>query len=219
LFRAFSQVDASHSRSFGGAGLGLAISRGILQLMGGTISCQSEQGVGSTFTFIIPLAQAECRGALIPSGSRSAETAGCAPKGERIRRLLLAEDDATISEILGVLLRRENYQVDCAENGLKAVELWQQGGYDLVLMDVQMPLLNGFEATCAIRELERERGLHTPIVAMTAHAQREDEQKCLDAGMDAYICKPIDLPLTLQVIGNMVRQNPGGALVPAHEGC
>jgi CheY-like chemotaxis protein len=184
----------------------------------GTISFQSEQGVGSTFTFIVPLEQAECLDAHISSEPRSA-TAGSDPRGERVRRLLLAEDDATISEILGVLLRRENYQVDCAENGLRAVELWQQGEYDLVLMDVQMPLLNGFEATRAIREQERESGgLHTPIIAMTAHAQREDEQKCLDAGMDAHISKPIDLPLTLQVIRNIFRQNPGAALVPAHEG-
>jgi CheY-like chemotaxis protein len=92
------------------------------------------------------------------------------------------------------------YDTDFAENGRSVVEMWQNGNFDLILMDVQMPLKNGFEATAAIREIERTSGGHIPIVAMTAHALKKDEEKCLAAGMDAYISKPIDFAMTLQVI-------------------
>src|SRR6185369_4868983 len=93
-----------------------------------------------------------------------------------------------------------SYNLHIAEDGRKAVEMWEAGEYDVVLMDIQMPYLDGFEATRAIREKERGRGGHTPIVAMTAHALKEDEEKCLDAGMDAYIPKPIDFVKTLHLI-------------------
>ncbi|HBA87237.1 MAG TPA: hypothetical protein DCZ75_04395 [Geobacter sp.] len=210
LFHSFSQVDESHSRSYGGTGLGLAISKEIVERMGGEIAFTSEEGVGSTFSFSVPMAEAPRESDLQSAAvSRSAETASPAP--ERVKlRLLLAEDDATILKFLGLMLNRSNYQVDFAENGMKAVEMWEKGQYDLVLMDVQMPRLNGFEATGAIREKERERGGHTPIVAMTAHASKEDEQRCLDAGMDAFIPKPIDFATTLQVIGDILKQKSSG---------
>jgi CheY-like chemotaxis protein len=115
-------------------------------------------------------------------------------------RILIAEDDPTIRLILGKMLQMANYEIDFAENGLKVVEMRQNGIYDLILMDVQMPLLNGFEATTAIREKERTNGGHIPIIAMTAHALKEDEERCLAAGMDAYVSKPIDFKKTLQVI-------------------
>ena len=99
-----------------------------------------------------------------------------------------------------------NYETDFAENGQLVVEMWEKGKYDLILMDVQMPLMNGFEATAAIREIERTHGGHIPIVAMTAHALKKDEEKCLDAGMDAYISKPIDFARTLQVIRELLKQ-------------
>ena len=104
------------------------------------------------------------------------------------------------------MLKRSNYNLEFAEDGLKVIEMWEKGEYDLILMDVQMPRLNGFEATSAIREKERERGGHTPIVAMTAHARKEDEENCLAAGMDAYISKPIDFKQCLQVIGDIIKQ-------------
>jgi len=206
LFHTFSQVDESHSREYGGSGLGLAISKEIVERMGGTITFTSEEGVGSTFSFTIPLAEASRESdALSAAEPQSVEATSSAPEGERIRHLLLAEDDATIREFLGRMLTMQNYHVDFAEDGLKAVEMWEKGEYDLVLMDIQMPRLNGFEATGAIREKERERGFRTPIVAMTAHASKEDEHRCLAAGMDAFIPKPINFEKTLQVI----RQNSG----------
>jgi CheY-like chemotaxis protein len=94
-----------------------------------------------------------------------------------------------------------------AESGQKVVEMWKEGEYDLILMDVQMPLMNGFEATGAIRAHERNRGGHIPIVAMTAHTLKEDEDRCFAAGMDAYIPKPINFKKTLQIIGDILKQN------------
>ena len=202
LFHAFSQVDESDSRGYGGTGLGLTISQEIVELMGGTITFSSKEGVGSTFSFSIPFAEAIQESyAQSVSKPLSTETISSAPECSGIRRLLLVDDDSTIREFLGRMLTAENYYVDLAENGLKAVEMWEEAKYDIVLMDIQMPLLNGFEATRIIREKEEQRGSHTYIVAVTAHASKEDEQRCLDAGMDAFISKPIDFANTLQVIG------------------
>ena len=210
LFRAFSQVDTSHSRTYGGTGLGLAICREIVELMGGTISFESKEGEGSTFSFTIPLREVVSDGdAQTAAESLSPETI-TAPAGERIPHLLLAEDDPTIRQILELMLTRSNYNLDIAEDGRQAVEMWEKGGYDLVLMDVQMPRLNGFEATHAIREKELERGGHTPIIAMTAHARKEDEERCLAAGMDAFISKPIDFMECLRLIEKVIKQQPGG---------
>jgi CheY-like chemotaxis protein len=207
LFHAFSQVDPSLSRSFGGTGLGLAISREIVELMGGTISFISEEEVGSTFSFTILLGEARFESdALSAVEALSSLAINTAQEGERIPCVLLAEDDETIRQILSNLLKRSNYNVDVAEDGLKVIEMWEKGRYDLILMDVQMPKLNGFDATFAIREKERERGGHTPIIAMTAHTRKEDEEDCLAAGMDAYISKPIDFQQSLKVIADIIKQ-------------
>ena len=207
LFQAFSQVDASLNRSNGGAGLGLAISKEIVAHMGGTISFVSQEGFGSTFSFTIPLEEAKSeRDVVSPVSAISSEASTYVQEGEKIPRLLLAEDDPVIRQFFGLILKRSNYNFDIAENGLKAVEMWEKGGYDLVLMDIQMPQLNGFEATSIIREKERQRGGHIPIIAMTAHAGQEDEERCLAAGMDAYISKPIDFKQSLQLIGAILRQ-------------
>ena len=209
LFRVFSQVDESHTRSYGGAGLGLAISKEIVNHMGGTISFTSIDGKGSTFSCTIPLGVAEAeRGAVLTSGKMV--PAGDAPRAEETikARLLVAEDDQTIRQVLGTMLKISKYEADFAENGQIVVEMWENGKYDLILMDVQMPRMNGFEATIAIREKERICGGHIPIVAMTAHALKKDEERCLDAGMDAYISKPIDFKACLQLIGETLNKKP-----------
>jgi CheY-like chemotaxis protein len=180
--------------------------------MEGTITFTSEEGRGSTFSFTIPLGEAESDSDAGIAPVKSATT-GAAPRAEEIRkpRLLVAEDDQTIRQVLGVMLQRSNYEIDIAEDGQKVVEMWEDGEYDLILMDVQMPRMNGFEATGAIRENERTRGGHIPIVAMTAHALKEDEDRCLDAGMDAYVSKPIDFKVCLQVIGETLKNNGRGS--------
>ncbi|HJV36137.1 ATP-binding protein [Geomonas sp.] len=207
LFREFSQVDESHSRRYGGTGLGLAISREIVERMGGTIRFTSEEGRGSTFTFTVPLNAAR----IVPKERQ--EALGQQPVAPVTDlpgrpRLLLVEDDPTIGTTLLTMLRRYNYQVELAENGLKAVEMWEAGDYQLILMDVQMPLLNGFEATGIIRDKEGSTGGHIPIIAMTAHALQEDQQRCLEAGMDAYISKPIDFAASLKLIKETLSQPP-----------
>lgn len=205
LFHSFSQVDDSHSRGYGGTGLGLAISKELVELMGGSVTFTSEEGVGSAFSFTIPLAES-----LRESGIQVvAKATQPAQEGGRMLRLLLAEDDETIRGFLGLMLTKlADFQVDMAENGMIAVKMWEKGTYDLILMDVQMPLLNGFEATEAIREKEQGRGGHIPIVAMTAHAAKEDEQRCLSSGMDGFISKPIDFEKSLQVIRDAIRRSP-----------
>jgi signal transduction histidine kinase/ActR/RegA family two-component response regulator len=207
LFQVFSQVDESHSRSYGGTGLGLAISKEIVERMGGTISFTSEEGKGSTFSCTIPLREPEAeRDAGFATGEMA--TAGDAPYTEVLTRplILVVEDEQVTRQVLGLMLQRANYECAFAENGQKALEMWESGKYDLILMDVQMPRLNGFEATAAIRDKERTRGDHTPIVAMTAHALKEDEERCLAAGMDAYVSKPIDFKACLQLIGGTLNK-------------
>jgi PAS domain S-box-containing protein len=201
LFHVFSQVDDSHSRSYGGTGLGLAICKELVERMGGMITFTSEGGEGSIFSFTLPLGETEAEQDACLASEKTA-TGGDALRAEEITnaRLLVAEDDHTIREVLGVMLRMSKYETDFAENGQKVVEMWENGQYDLILMDVQMPLMDGFEATVAIREKERTIGGHIPIVAMTAHAHKEAEDKCLASGMDAYISKPIDFAMALNVI-------------------
>jgi PAS domain S-box-containing protein len=207
LFRAFSQGDDSHTRRYGGAGLGLAISSEIVALMGGTIDIASAVGTGSTFSFTVPLAEAAAEGATRPAAvPLSPRPPPAAPEGDRVPRLLLVEDEPTISKVFGLMLRRTKYAVDLAEDGLQAVRMWEKGRYDLVLLDVQMPRLDGFEVSRAIREKEREWGGHTPIIAITAHAGKEAEEKCLDAGMDAYLAKPIDFKKAIALIDEFARQ-------------
>jgi len=207
IFQTFSQVDDSHTRSYGGTGLGLAISKEIIERMGGTISFTSEEGKGSTFFCTIPFGEAGTGVDDSIAPEEAAPTAALLQPGETTKpRLLIAEDDPTIRQVLGTMLQLLNFEIDFAENGQLAVEMWERGNYDLILMDVQMPRMNGFEATAAIREIERTSGGHIPIVAMTAHALKTDEEKCLDAGMDAYVSKPIDFKKTVEVIKESLKK-------------
>jgi CheY-like chemotaxis protein len=121
--------------------------------------------------------------------------------------ILIAEDDQVNRQTLGVILRKFNFDIDFAEDGQKAVEMWERGEYELILMDIQMPRMNGFDATGAIREKERTRGGHAPFVALTAHALKEDKKKCLDAGMDTYVSKPIDFKVCVQVMRETLKKN------------
>jgi signal transduction histidine kinase/DNA-binding response OmpR family regulator len=209
LFESFSQVDGSHTRSYGGTGLGLAISKEIVGRMGGSITFESEAGKGSTFTFTARLGLAA--GEIAEDADARPEVPPVQPTVRRNsgghRHLLITEDDATIRQVLGTMLAMLEYRVDFAEDGCKAIEMWERGSYDMILMDVQMPRLDGFQATQAIREREGSCGGRIPILAMTAHAMKEDEQRCIAAGMDDYISKPIDFQECLQKISALLNCN------------
>ncbi|MDR3581510.1 MAG: response regulator [Oryzomonas sp.] len=125
-------------------------------------------------------------------------------QGRKKIRILLAEDDLGSQLLLGRLLERLNYDIDYAENGRGVIDMWERGDYDLILMDVGMPGIDGLGATRVIREKEREGGGHIPIMAITAHSAEKDEERCLSAGMDAYISKPIDLRKCLEMIEQLI---------------
>jgi signal transduction histidine kinase/CheY-like chemotaxis protein len=198
LFESFQQVDGSTSRKFGGTGLGLAISKRIVEMMGGRIWLDSEPGKGSTFSFTIkaerPLTE---RLRLLdegvdrkPEDGQSAETDCFEGK-----RLLLAEDVEINREIVLSLLEPTLVEVDCAENGAEAVRLFAKTPekYDMIFMDVQMPEMDGYEATNHIRALDNPKAKEIPIVAMTANVFREDIEECLAAGMNGHIGKPLGI--------------------------
>ncbi len=185
LFQSFTQADTSTTRKYGGTGLGLAISKRLAELMGGTIGVHSELGQGSSFWLTIDL----------PIATDEQSIRECAPAGvvARIRswgRVLVVEDNRINQEVARQLLRRLGCAADIAANGAEAVEMIQKCSYDAVLMDCQMPEMDGFEATKAIRAIPGPSA-HVPIVAITANALPGERAKCLAAGMDDYVAKPI----------------------------
>jgi signal transduction histidine kinase len=198
LFRSFSQVDATTSRRYGGTGLGLAISRRLARLMGGDLWAESQEGVGSTFHFTIAAMPAACAGQpatvppAIPSLTVVPSTATNGAVMPPPLRILLAEDNVVNQKVGVRMLERLGYRAEVAGNGLEVLEALERQAYDLVLMDVQMPEMDGLETARQIRT-RRPRPAGPQIVALTAHALNEVRQECLDAGMDDYISKPFQM--------------------------
>lgn len=188
LFQSFTQVDASTTRHFGGTGLGLAICKGLVELMGGTVFAASEPGVGSTFGFelTLPVTSALDDPETLPPKPLLAYTKLPGPA----RRVLVAEDQPINQKVALRLLQKLGWEGVLAENGLEAVRMVTSQRFALVLMDLQMPVLDGLGATVAIRAQEKALGRHTPIVALTANVMREDIDACMHAGMDDHVAKP-----------------------------
>ncbi|MGH8149612.1 MAG: PAS domain-containing protein, partial [Steroidobacteraceae bacterium] len=187
LFQPFVQADSSTTRHFGGTGLGLSIVRRLVELMAGEIGVESELGRGSTFWFLLPLERVAAR----PMAAARSWPA-TVPFTQRFRgRVLLVEDNLVNQKVARAFLERLGCQVTLAGNGLEALEVFAQAPFDLVLLDLQMPLMDGYAATSRLRRLER--GARTPIVALTASAMTGQRERCLDAGMDDLITKPLDL--------------------------
>jgi PAS domain S-box-containing protein len=197
IFEPFTQADGSTTRKYGGTGLGLSICSGLVEMMDGKIWVESEPGKGSTFHFTITLellAGQALREPLRPAGDHQPTQ----PK--RNMRILVAEDNSVNQRLAARLLEREGHSVTIAGSGQEAVDLFEQRPFDLILMDVQMPGLDGLQATARIRQKERATGGHVPIAAMTAQAAESDRLRCLESGMDAYVTKPVHVPALLKMI-------------------
>ncbi|MFD1747426.1 ATP-binding protein [Rhizobium helianthi] len=198
VFEPFAQADASIRRRFGGLGLGLAIAKRLTQVMGGDISVSSEPGKGSTFTIILPLPAHEAPIDL--SAPQISSGAKLAPSHKL--RLLVVEDNPINQKVARGLLEIEGHACEIAENGREAIDAVQRSEFDAVLMDLQMPEMDGFEATRRIRKLGG-RFVTLPIVALTANAMREDVERSREAGMNAHLAKPISIPQLLQVLASI----------------
>jgi PAS domain S-box-containing protein len=198
LFDPFVQGDGTTTRRYGGTGLGLSISRRLIELMGGRIAVESREGTGSVFTFQAPFTAAIAGPVAAFDPAHPGVSAGAVATAASVAfragvRLLVADDHEINRRVTALQLRELGFAADFAENGREAVSAVLDGQYDLVLMDVHMPELDGYAATRAIREAEAGSGEHVRIVALTANALEHDRQACLAAGMDDYLAKPIQL--------------------------
>jgi signal transduction histidine kinase len=196
LFEAFSQEDMDNTTRYGGSGLGMAITKSFVEMMGGEIHVDSEKGLGSTFTVTVTLGRVQgVELSKVLEDMRDAPAAGISLEG---RHLLMAEDQEINAEVLTDLLELEDMTCEWAENGRRAVEVFAQseaGHFDAILMDMRMPVMDGLTAAQEIRKLERPDAQTIPIIALTANAFEEDVKQCLQAGMNAHLSKPVDIDL------------------------
>jgi signal transduction histidine kinase/CheY-like chemotaxis protein len=203
LFKVFSQVDASTTRKYGGSGLGLAICQKLVDLMGGTIRVENRPGGGAIFSFDLPLYPAspgEPAAASVPASSAPPVPAPTVkPVSPQVFNILLVEDNPTNQKVVRHILKRLGHEADVANNGVEALHAAENKTYDLIIMDVHMPEMDGFEATRQIRQ--KESTAHRPrIVALTADVLKGEREKCLEAGMDDYATKPVKIEILKGII-------------------
>ncbi|WP_312161216.1 ATP-binding protein [Phenylobacterium sp.] len=206
LFEKFTQADNSATRRFGGTGLGLAICRELTQMMGGVISVESRESQGSMFTVELPLERGELAVEAAPAPQPAEET------DEGALRLLAAEDNPTNQQVLAAVMGSLGIEIDIVANGRAAFEAWRDGSYDLILMDIQMPVMDGIDSARAIRAAERETERpRTPIVALTANALSHQVEEYLAAGMDGHVAKPIEIAKLYDAISRALTEAAAGS--------
>ena len=203
LFEAFSQEDTGNTTRYGGSGLGMAITRSFVEMMGGTIRVESEKGFGSSFTVTVTVGRAKENEKAATAG-KDAKSAEVLP--DRLH-LLIVEDQEMNAEVLADLLDLENISSEWAENGKRGVEMFaesEKGRFDVILMDMRMPVMDGLTATREIRKLDRPDASTIPIIALSANAFEEDVRQCLEAGMNAHLSKPVDLDRLKETLGRLL---------------
>ena len=207
LFIRFSQVDASDTRKYGGSGLGLVITKQIVELMGGNITVQSKEGLGSTFIVEVPLKLIKPAEDNADDKNEKENPATFSISGHTRARILVAEDEPVNQQVIGKLLGMAGYSYDIAENGEKAVELFRIKEYNAALFDIQMPVMDGLAATQEIRDIElREGRKRLPIIAVTARAMFGDKERILEAKLDDYIAKPYNLNDVVETLNMYVEK-------------
>ncbi|MCP4350057.1 MAG: response regulator [Desulfobacterales bacterium] len=206
IFESFVQVDGSIRRRYGGAGLGLNISKRLVEMMGGSIWAESREGRGSDFCFTVTLQMKRKKQNRDVSESNKTGDEYDNNDSQSALKILVAEDDLVNRKMFVDILRRAGYEVKAVADGKSALTEFEKENFNLILMDVQMPEMDGLEATKAIRKFETE----IPIIALTAHAFKGDRDKCLDAGMDDYISKPVDRPAFLKLIKKYISGHESG---------
>ena len=200
IFEPFAQEHTGSRTKFAGTGLGMPIAKKLVEKMGGTITFESEKGVGTTFVIRVPFK-------IDPNADKREEQKEVSEKSIKGLHILLAEDNELNMEIAEFVLQNEGADVSKAWNGQEAVEVFKKSEpreFDVILMDIMMPVVNGYEATKMIRSLEREDAKEIPIIAMTANAFTEDRIRAKEAGMDEHVAKPVDVELLVRVIHKLV---------------